>query len=143
MRTSYLMVLSNGSLGKGKSYASEVEELLLKRYYSVGDIVNKWRTETLELEPVPESEGPKLVERLAIPHTYCWSPGLVSKPSDWPSYIGMLLEKARRWIYELTSPKTCAASSSENLQTTSRPKILQVSLLEAKCQYTLVSEASW
>lgn len=55
---------------------------------SVGDIVNKWRVETLELEPVPESEGPKLVERLAVPHTYCWSPDLVAKPSDWPSYIG-------------------------------------------------------
>lgn len=56
--------------------------------YSVGDIINKWRVETLELEPVPESEGPKLVERLAVPHTYCWSPGLVPKPSDWASHIG-------------------------------------------------------
>lgn len=33
-------------------------------------------------------EGPQLAEILRIPFTYCWSPALVPKPSDWPSYIG-------------------------------------------------------
>lgn len=28
------------------------------------------------------------MESLRIPHTYCWSPALIRKPSDWPFYIG-------------------------------------------------------
>lgn len=28
------------------------------------------------------------MENLKIPHTYCWSPALIKKPSDWPFYIG-------------------------------------------------------
>jgi len=32
-------------------------------------------------------DGPVLAERCKIPFTYCWSPGLVPKPADWPSYI--------------------------------------------------------
>jgi hypothetical protein len=56
---------------------------------SIGDLVNRWRTRTLDLEPVTDADGPKLLERLAIPHTYCWSPALVPRPADWPSYIGM------------------------------------------------------
>ena len=62
---------------------------LLIRYSSTGDLVNRWRTRTLDLEPITDSDGPKLLERLAIPHTYCWSPALVPRPNDWPSHIGM------------------------------------------------------
>jgi len=54
-----------------------------------GDLVNRWRTRTLDLEPVTESDGPKLLERLAVPHTYCWSPALVPRPEDWPPHIGI------------------------------------------------------
>jgi hypothetical protein len=55
----------------------------------LGDIINDWRI-TLDLEPVPFSEGPGLAETLKIPFTYCWSPALVPKPNDWPAYIGEL-----------------------------------------------------
>lgn len=53
----------------------------------LGDVINDWR-KTIDLEPVPTSEGPLLAETLKIPFTYCWSPALVGKPMDWPSYIG-------------------------------------------------------
>jgi len=66
-----------------------VNARLLTPHFSTGDLVNRWRTRTLDLEPVTDADGPKLVERLAIPHTYCWSPALVPRPDDWPSYIGM------------------------------------------------------
>ncbi|KAI5236721.1 UDP-Glycosyltransferase/glycogen phosphorylase [Aureobasidium subglaciale] len=56
-------------------------------WQGIGDIVNKWRTKSLDLEPVPSSEGPLLLETLSIPHTYCWSPALVPRPSDWPQHI--------------------------------------------------------
>ncbi|KAL1966364.1 hypothetical protein VTN77DRAFT_4506 [Rasamsonia byssochlamydoides] len=55
-------------------------------WQGLGDIINKWRRK-LDLEPVPETEAPSLVETLKIPFTYCWSPALVPKPTDWPSHI--------------------------------------------------------
>lgn len=53
----------------------------------MGDIVNRWRRRTLDLEEVPYFEGPSLVENLNIPHTYCWSPALVPRPRDWPPNV--------------------------------------------------------
>ncbi|KAI9155563.1 glycosyltransferase family 1 protein [Paramyrothecium foliicola] len=55
-------------------------------WQGLGDIINEWRA-TLQLEPVPFSEGPLLAETLKIPFTYCWSPALVPKPIDWPSHL--------------------------------------------------------
>ncbi|KAF4464905.1 sterol glucosyltransferase [Fusarium albosuccineum] len=55
-------------------------------WQGLGDVINDWR-KTIDLEPVPLSEGPLLAETLQIPFTYCWSPALVGKPADWPSYI--------------------------------------------------------
>jgi len=57
-------------------------------WQGIGDIVNRWRSRSLDLEPITESDGPKLLEKLAVPHTYCWSPALVPRPSDWPEHIG-------------------------------------------------------
>ncbi|RDW64603.1 hypothetical protein BP6252_10254 [Coleophoma cylindrospora] len=56
-------------------------------WQGLGDIINKWRRD-IDLEPVPVTEGPSLAETLKVPFTYCWSPALVPKPLDWPSYIG-------------------------------------------------------
>ena len=36
---------------------------------------------------MPITEAPFLAETLRVPHTYCWSPGLVPKPKDWGSHI--------------------------------------------------------
>jgi hypothetical protein len=55
----------------------------------LGDLVNDWRVSSLGLEPVPGMEGHRLAEALEIPFTYCWSPSLVPKPSDWGSHISM------------------------------------------------------
>ncbi|GME55126.1 uncharacterized protein LTHEOB_6358 [Neofusicoccum parvum] len=55
-------------------------------WQGLGDVINGWR-ERIDLEPVPMSEGPNLAETLKIPFTYCWSPALVPKPTDWPSHI--------------------------------------------------------
>ncbi|CAG8102889.1 unnamed protein product [Penicillium olsonii] len=55
-------------------------------WQGVGDVVNRWRKE-LDLDTVATFEGPHLAEILKVPFTYCWSPALVPKPSDWPSYV--------------------------------------------------------
>ncbi|TQN66130.1 Sterol 3-beta-glucosyltransferase [Colletotrichum shisoi] len=53
----------------------------------LGDLVNAWRVESLGLEPVPSTEGHRILESLQVPFTYCWSPSLVPKPSDWGPHI--------------------------------------------------------
>ncbi|KAB8244510.1 hypothetical protein BDV35DRAFT_394771 [Aspergillus flavus] len=53
---------------------------------SVGDLINQWRKE-LGLDEIAMFEGPYLAEILKIPFTYCWSPALVPRPSEWPSHI--------------------------------------------------------
>ncbi|KAE8145253.1 hypothetical protein BDV25DRAFT_133954 [Aspergillus avenaceus] len=55
-------------------------------WQGLGDVINDWR-ETMDLERVPFTEGPSLLQTLKVPFTYCWSPALVPKPKDWPSYI--------------------------------------------------------
>lgn len=54
----------------------------------LGDVINGWRKQDLELEPLNASMGPGINSYLRIPHTYCWSPSLVSKPADWGPEIG-------------------------------------------------------
>lgn len=56
-------------------------------WQGLGDIINKFRAENLGLEEVPMTEGPFLAETLKIPHTYCWSPALISKPHDWREHL--------------------------------------------------------
>ncbi|KAF3019889.1 hypothetical protein E8E15_001620 [Penicillium rubens] len=55
-------------------------------WQGLGDVINRWRV-SIDLEPVPATEGPSLAETLKIPYTYCWSPALVPKPRDWPGHI--------------------------------------------------------
>ncbi|XPS77336.1 hypothetical protein M3J09_009362 [Ascochyta lentis] len=55
-------------------------------WQGLGDVVNQWR-HTLDLEEVAMFDGPSLATTLKVPFTYCWSPALVPKPADWPSYI--------------------------------------------------------
>ncbi|KAI1379579.1 sterol glucosyltransferase [Hypoxylon crocopeplum] len=55
-------------------------------WQGLGDVINKFR-ESIDLEPVAFSDGPRLAETLKVPFTYCWSPALVPKPADWESHI--------------------------------------------------------
>lgn len=52
-------------------------------------MVNHWRKNTLNLEPLPAMVGANLANYLKVPFTYCWSPALIPKPFDWPSHIGL------------------------------------------------------
>ncbi|KAF3017034.1 hypothetical protein E8E14_000242 [Neopestalotiopsis sp. 37M] len=55
-------------------------------WQGLGDVINEWR-DTIDLEPVPFSEGPTLLSVQKVPFTYCWSPSLVPKAFDWPVHI--------------------------------------------------------
>ncbi|KAH7138489.1 hypothetical protein B0J11DRAFT_16631 [Dendryphion nanum] len=55
-------------------------------WQGLGDVINRWRA-TIDLEEIAMFDGPSLAETLKVPMTYCWSPALIPKPTDWPPYI--------------------------------------------------------
>ncbi|KIX97250.1 uncharacterized protein Z520_06702 [Fonsecaea multimorphosa CBS 102226] len=55
----------------------------LMTWQGLGDLVNRFRVQTLGLEPVSTLWAPGQLTRLKVPVTYLWSPGLVPKPRDW------------------------------------------------------------
>jgi UDP:flavonoid glycosyltransferase YjiC (YdhE family) len=58
-------------------------------WQGLGDIINRFRAKCLGLDPVSRIWGPGVLQRLKIPHTYCWSPALIPKPKDWGSHISV------------------------------------------------------
>ncbi|KAL0569753.1 hypothetical protein V5O48_012214 [Marasmius crinis-equi] len=59
-------------------------------WQGIGDIVNKFRTRTLNLKDLNIRTGPSLVDTLKVPWTYCMSPALVPKPKDWKNHIDVV-----------------------------------------------------
>jgi UDP:flavonoid glycosyltransferase YjiC (YdhE family) len=55
----------------------------------IGDIINRFRAKCLGLDPVSLLWAPGMLQRLRIPHTYCWSPALIPKPQDWAAHISI------------------------------------------------------
>ena len=51
------------------------------------DLINHFREKTLNLSTLHTRKAVRIMIDERVPHTYCWSPSLVPKPSDWPSYI--------------------------------------------------------
>ncbi|KAK0657422.1 hypothetical protein B0T16DRAFT_442114 [Cercophora newfieldiana] len=56
-------------------------------WQGLGDVINRFRTKVLDLEPLSLIWAPGLLSRLRIPTTYCWSPALIPKPGDWGSEV--------------------------------------------------------
>jgi len=52
-------------------------------WQGLGDVINRFRQKSLGLEPISLIWAPGMLQRLKIPHTYCWSPALIPKPKDW------------------------------------------------------------
>jgi UDP:flavonoid glycosyltransferase YjiC (YdhE family) len=51
------------------------------------DLINEFRKDTLGLSTLHTRQAVRLMIDERVPYTYCWSPSLVAKPDDWPSYI--------------------------------------------------------
>ncbi|KAI0521527.1 hypothetical protein F5B22DRAFT_541235 [Xylaria bambusicola] len=56
-------------------------------WQGLGDVINRFRTKILDLDPLPLIWAPGVITRLQIPYTYCWSPALIPKPNDWGNHI--------------------------------------------------------
>ncbi|KAK4443948.1 sterol 3-beta-glucosyltransferase [Podospora aff. communis PSN243] len=84
-------------------------------WQGLGDLVNNFRVKTLGLDPVSTLWAPGATYRLHVPFTYMWSPGLVSKPSDWGPEVDVsgfvFLDLAS--TFKPPSPLTTFLSASE------------------------------
>ncbi|KAK6223322.1 hypothetical protein LQW54_000439 [Pestalotiopsis sp. IQ-011] len=56
-------------------------------WQGLGDVINRFRTKILDLDPLSLLWAPAVLTRLRIPYTYCWSPALIPKPADWGNHI--------------------------------------------------------
>ncbi|KAJ0158743.1 Sterol 3-beta-glucosyltransferase UGT80B1, partial [Colletotrichum tanaceti] len=55
----------------------------------LGDLINKFRSQTLGLDPISPMWGCQLLPRLRVPYTFLWSESLIPKPADWDSHINI------------------------------------------------------
>ncbi|EMD87038.1 glycosyltransferase family 1 protein [Bipolaris maydis ATCC 48331] len=58
-------------------------------WQGLGDVINRFRKDSLRLDPISGVWGPAVLARLRIPFTYCWSPALIPKPRDWNHHISV------------------------------------------------------
>ena len=58
-------------------------------WQGLGDIINRFRQRSLGLDSISLMWAPGMLQRLRIPHTYCWSPALIPKPRDWGANISL------------------------------------------------------
>ncbi|ETI23926.1 hypothetical protein G647_05733 [Cladophialophora carrionii CBS 160.54] len=58
-------------------------------WQGLGDIINRFRARCLGLDAVSLIWAPGMLQRLKVPHTYCWSPTLIPKPKDWGFHISI------------------------------------------------------
>ncbi|KAF2854031.1 glycosyltransferase family 1 protein [Plenodomus tracheiphilus IPT5] len=61
----------------------------LLTWQGLGDLINKFRTQTLKLDPISPMWGFQLLQRLRVPYSYLWSQTLIPKPEDWPSHLSV------------------------------------------------------
>ncbi|CAE6475911.1 unnamed protein product [Rhizoctonia solani] len=59
-------------------------------WQGLGRTINKFRMKRLGLDYLTTTSAVGMIERSAIPWTYCLSPALVPKPSDWMSHIDVV-----------------------------------------------------
>ncbi|ELU42986.1 glycosyltransferase family 1 protein [Rhizoctonia solani AG-1 IA] len=57
----------------------------------LGHAINKFRTKKLGLPYLSTASAVTMIQRSAIPWTYCISPALIPKPQDWLTHIGVIL----------------------------------------------------
>ncbi|KZM23991.1 transferase [Ascochyta rabiei] len=61
----------------------------LLTWQGLGDIINKFRTQTLKLDAISPLWGHQLVPRLRVPYSYLWSQALIPRPPDWGAHISI------------------------------------------------------
>jgi UDP:flavonoid glycosyltransferase YjiC (YdhE family) len=76
---------------KNQAKANRVSYFMMEMmtWQGLGDIINNFREKTLELDAMGPVWASTVYQRLAVPFTYCWSPALIPKPSDWGTHTSV------------------------------------------------------
>jgi hypothetical protein len=107
---------------------------------SLGDLINGFRWDTLDLEKVPAMFDSNLVQTGKVPFTYCWSPALIPKPLDWPATIGSYLHFTVCAQGLIISIQMFAVSFFEPHRHTNHPQRLMSFSEQAQNQFTSALE---
>ena len=79
------LLTSNFNLDSTLNYSTHTaEEQLCWRF--TGKTINQWRTEFLNLEPIPFPGIYSRQSKEEIPTLHCYSPNVLPKPSDWQDW---------------------------------------------------------
>ncbi|OHW99369.1 glycosyltransferase family 28 domain-containing protein [Colletotrichum incanum] len=84
--------LASMSYGEAdKSVANYLSFIMMEllTWQGLGDLINKFRTQTLGLDPISPMWGCQLLPRLRVPYSFLWSESLIPKPADWDSHINI------------------------------------------------------
>ncbi|OAX83453.1 hypothetical protein ACJ72_02186 [Emergomyces africanus] len=76
---------SNAEAGTANFVSYALVEMLT--WQGLGDVINRFRERSLGLDPMSLMWAPGVLPRLRISYTYCWSPSLIPKPTDWARHI--------------------------------------------------------
>ncbi|KAI1409019.1 hypothetical protein F5Y13DRAFT_182267 [Hypoxylon sp. FL1857] len=82
-----LVNLTNTNLGPQLANRISYSVVGLLLCAKLGPVVNRFREETLRLEPLRNTFGVTLMDNVKCPTTYFRSPNLLFQPSDWPRHI--------------------------------------------------------
>ncbi|TGZ76788.1 UDP-Glycosyltransferase/glycogen phosphorylase [Ascodesmis nigricans] len=82
-----LAFIQNSNLSSDYTNALTYPMVEMMTWQGLGDLVNRFRQDTLFLEPVATLWAPGIISRLKVPFTYMWSSALIPKPKDWGNHI--------------------------------------------------------
>ncbi|KAM0270662.1 hypothetical protein ACHAQH_009331 [Verticillium albo-atrum] len=84
-----LSAMAYGDADQGVANYMSFLMVELLTWEGLGDLINRLRVQTLNLDPLSGFWGSQLLFRLHVPYTYLWSQALVPRPKDWRSYINI------------------------------------------------------
>lgn len=67
-------------------------------WQGLGDLANRFRVETLGLDPMSTVSAPGQLYRLKVPFSYMWSPALVPKPKDWSKFSSFMKTRLKSFV---------------------------------------------
>ncbi|KAK0458621.1 glycosyltransferase family 1 protein [Desarmillaria tabescens] len=85
-----LVNVKDSNAGKGLTNYLTYPLADILTWQGMGDIINKLRTRTLGLTPLSLRSGSGALDTCKVPWTYCMSPALVPKPSDWKNHVDVV-----------------------------------------------------
>jgi sterol 3beta-glucosyltransferase len=84
-----LAAMEYGDVDKSVANYFSFAVMELLTWQGLGDLINKFRVQTLKIDPISPMWGFQLLQRLRVPHSYLWSQSLIPRPSDWPSHLSV------------------------------------------------------